>query len=123
MSPDDRIRIELLITALEDMEVLRQCIEDEPVKSPSTCLLLDLTAALNKAEYYLIAESERKDPSELVKIERIDPETGVCLVGVIPNKDSERIQIKKSKASKVLELWRLQHLFSRRKCSQSFSFQ
>jgi hypothetical protein len=28
-----------------------------------------------------IAESERKDPSELVKIERIDPETGGVLGG------------------------------------------
>jgi hypothetical protein len=47
------------MTALEDMEVLRQRIEDEPAKSPSTCLLLDLIAALNKAEYYLhILETE-----------------------------------------------------------------
>jgi hypothetical protein len=28
-----------------------------------------------------IAESERKDPSELLKIERIDPDTGVVLGG------------------------------------------
>ena len=51
------------MTALEDMEVFRQGIEDEPVKSPSICLLFDLIAALNKAEYYLhVLETE--DPKE-----------------------------------------------------------